>query len=134
MRSVMDPVILNQMQVSPTVYMLAYNFSIKVPRAPLEVYANGVARGITQTYNSINFFDEAGLEQRQGHPTFMGEAGVAFVLMGGAVKVNFNALQSPVLRPNYYNQARNAKWFEYLSWSFDLKKLNPYDLVRELKF
>lgn len=134
MRSVMDPLILNQMQVSPTVYMLAYNFAIKVPRAPLELYANGVARGFNQVFNQIISFDAEGQQRNQGHPTFMGEAGVAFVLMGGAFKVNFNALQSPVLRPNYYNQARNPKWFEYLSWSFDLKKLNPYDLVRELKF
>lgn len=133
MRSVMHPVILNQMQGTPASFMLAYNFAIKVPRLPLEVYANGVFRNFDQEFQIVSYTAD-GRARLLEHPNLLGESGVALVVLGGAFKLNFNALQSPLLRPNAYALSRNPDWFEYLSWSFDLKKLNPYDLVRNLKF
>lgn len=134
MRSVMNPFILNQVQETPATTLLAYNMAVKVPRFPLEVYANGVARFQSAANTTVTYLDaELGI-QELAIPRFMGEAGVALTLLGGGFKVNFNALQSSFLRPNAYHQAQAPRWFEYLSWSFDLKKLNPYDLVRELKF
>ncbi len=133
MRSVMHPLVLNQLQQDPQSWMLAYNLAIKVPRVPLEVYAN--ASLTNRSAQIFTYFGSDEILRVQPNVTnVLAEGGVAFVLMGGAFKVNFNALQSPLLRPNAYDLSRNPKWFEYLSWSFDLKKLNPYDLVRELKF
>lgn len=133
MRSVMHPLVLQQLQQNPLAWMVAYNVAMKLPRVPFEVYANAsAANRVAQT---ATFLDGNGVPAGiLTLPAIFGEAGVALVLVKGAFKVNFNALQSPILRPNYFDQSRSAKWFEYLSWSFDLKKLNPYDLVRELKF
>jgi hypothetical protein len=106
--------------------------AVKVPKLPLELYANGVARfqsgSATETYLDA----ESGIQQL-AIPQFMGEAGVALTLANGAVKINANALQSAFLRPNAYHQAQSPRWFEYLSWSVDLKKLNLYDLVRNTR-
>jgi hypothetical protein len=132
LRSVMNPFILNQLQETPATALLAYNLAVKVPKLPLELYANGVAR-FQSGSATVTYLDaESGIQQL-AIPQFMGEAGVALTLANGAVKINANALQSAFLRPNAYHQAQSPRWFEYLSWSVDLKKLNLYDLVRNTR-
>jgi hypothetical protein len=132
LRSVMNPFILNQLQETPASALLAYNLAVKVPKLPLELYANGVAR-FQSGSATVTYLDaESGIQQL-AIPQFMGEAGVALTLANGAVKINANALQSAFLRPNAYHQAQSPRWFEYLSWSVDLKKLNLYDLVRNTR-
>lgn len=132
MRSVMNSFILNQVQETPATALLAYNMAVKVPKVPFELYANGVARFQSGTA-TVTYLDAIWGEQQREIPRFMGEAGVALSLLNGGIKVNVNALQSSFLRPNAFHQAQAPRWYEYLSWSVDLKKLNPYDLVRNIR-
>lgn len=134
LRSVMDGRLLAQSQFNSVSGLFAYNFAMEVPKLPLEIYANAAYRQFSgNTANSLTRIASDGSFALLNNPNFLGEAGISLSLLSGNVKVNFNALQSPLLRPNAYDLSRTPRWFEYLSWSVDLKKLNPYDLVRNIR-
>lgn len=132
MRSVMNASALAQLQASPASWMAAYNFAFKVPKFPFELYGNAA---ITDQVGKVELM----YVQVAGDPVtqietagIFAEAGVALTLFDGFIKLNYNALQSFALKPNFDVTGRKPEWYEFLSWSIDLNKLNPYNLVRDL--
>jgi hypothetical protein len=129
-RSPMDFMALNLMRVSTTPSLAAYNFGFHVPRLPLEIYANAA-----YTTERLSLPRPPGFGPGVVLPNgFLYEAGIAISVFGGNIRLNYNLLQAPILRPNWSDPGRNVAWYEYLSWSINLRKLNPYDIVRNLNF
>jgi hypothetical protein len=103
-----------------------------VPNFPFELYGNAA---ITDQVGKVElmYVQVAGDPVTQIEtPGIFAEAGVALTLFDGLIKLNYNALQTFALKPNFDVTGRKPEWYEYLSWSFDLNKLNPYNLVRGL--
>lgn len=132
MRSVMNASALAQLQASPATWMAAYNFAFKIPKFPFEVYGNAAITdqvGKVELEYQLHAGDPITYRETAG---IFAEAGVALTLFNGFVKLNYNALQSFALKPNFDVTGRKAEWYEYLSWSIDLNKLNPYQALRNL--
>lgn len=109
-------------------WLSAYNLAFKLSKLPLELFADF-------SFSEINLNRNLGGSLPAYEPLTY-DAGIALTLgESGFFKLNFPLLLSPSLRRNNFVVGTpNFAWHEQISFSIDLFKLNPYDLVRDLKF
>jgi hypothetical protein len=129
LRSVMNPVFVNALQnARSATHLLATNWVITIPRFPLEFYA-GVAH--TGAMDSLHFaIDDAPSPNLVSYRGYMGEVGLSLSVFNGLLRLNGQLGATEELRPGFLSYGRKLKWYEYFSWSIDLKRLNPHDFVR----
>lgn len=132
LRSVMNPVFVNALQNRRSAtQLLATNWVVTIPRFPLEIYA-GVAH--TGSMDSVQVgTDDAWRPVLVNYRGFMGEAGLSLSVFNGLIRLNGQLAATEELRPGFLSNGRKLEWYEYFSWSIDLKRLNPHDLVRNFR-
>jgi hypothetical protein len=119
LRSVMNPVFVDALQnTRSATQLLATNWVVTIPRFPLEIYA-GLAH--TGSLDSVQVgTDDAWRPILVNYRGYMGE-------------LNGQLAATEELRPGFLSHGRSLKWYEYFSWSIDLRRLNPHDLVRNFR-
>jgi len=132
LRSVMNPQWVTALQNTRiATQLLATNWVITVPRFPLEVYA-GMAH--TGSMDSVQVgTDDAWRPILMNYRGYMGEVGLSLSVFNGLIRLNGQLAATEELRPGFLSNGRIPKWYEYFSWSIDLKRLNPHDLVRNFR-
>ncbi len=120
--------------VAPIDWLFAWNTDLKIPKVPFVLFADVSLSNLNGQSLTLPLAGNNGLP----FPTFQTEGvtyagGIAFQLFNGAFSVNFPLVMSKSLT---YNPLSNQTLglLDQISFSIDLFKLNPYDLVRELKF
>lgn len=121
-------------QIDPIQWLFAWNTDLKIPKLPLVLFADVSYSNLNGKASGLNFIDLA------GNPILVGEheavtyaGGIAFQLFGGAFSVNVPLLMSKSLTTNPIS-GQTLGIGDQINFSIDLFKLNPYDLVRALKF
>ena len=97
----------------------------------MEVYA-GMAH--TGSMDSVQVgTDDAWRPILMNYRGYMGEVGLSLSVFNGLIRLNGQLAATEELRPGFLSNGRIPKWYEYFSWSIDLKRLNPHDLVRNFR-
>jgi len=120
--------------VDPVKWVFAWNTDIKIPKVPLVLFADASLSNLNGSRSLILFADPLGLPFAPAQlEALTYAAGISFQLKNGAFSVNFPLLMSESLTNNPLT-GETLGIVDQISFSIDLFKLNPYDLVRELKF
>jgi hypothetical protein len=132
LRSVMNPVFVDALQnTRSATQLLATNWVVTIPRFPLEIYA-GLAH--TGSLDSVQVgTDDAWRPILVNYRGYMGELGLSLSVFNGLIRLNGQLAATEELRPGFLSHGRSLKWYEYFSWSIDLRRLNPHDLVRNFR-
>ncbi len=119
--------------VDPVKWLFAWNTDIKIPKLPLVFFADASLCNLNGNSSSFTFTDLNGnlLATRIEALTYA--AGFSFQLFNGAFSLNLPLVMSESLTNNPLS-GQKLGVLDQISFSIDLFKLNPYDLVRELKF
>ena len=129
----MNPMFVSALQNSrPATRLLAGNWVLTLPRIPLELYA-GMA--YTSPIDSVIIgYNDAWRPEYINYPGYLGEVGVSLSVFNGFLRINRQLAATEALRPGFMNNTdRKPEWYEYFSWSIDLKRLSPHDLVRNFR-
>jgi hypothetical protein len=118
----------------PISWLIAWNTDLKIPKVPLVLFADVSLSNLNGQSLNLPITDLNGLP----FPAFQTEAvtyagGIAFQLFNGAFSVNIPLVMSNSLTYHPISD-QSLSILDQISFSIDLFKLNPYDLVRELKF
>lgn len=120
--------------VDPVKWLFAWNTDIKIPKVPLVLFADASLSNLNGSRSLILFNDPLGLPFAPAQlEAITFAAGISFQLFNGAFSVNVPLLMSESLTNNPLS-GETLGIGDQISFSIDLFKLNPYDLVRELKF
>jgi len=132
LRSVMNPVFVDALQnTRSAARLLATNWVVTIPRFPLEIYAGLAHTGSLDSVQVGN--DDAWRPILVNYRGYMGELGLSLSVFNGLLRFNGQLASTEELRPGFLANGRKLEWYEYFSWSIDLKKLNPHDLVRNFR-
>lgn len=131
LRSVMNPQFISALQnTRNATRLLATNWVVTIPRFPLEIYA-GVAHTGSSDSVLVNYFE--GNPLYENYRGYMGEIGISLSVFKGLLQINRQLAATSELRPGFLSNDPKPEWYGYFSWSIDLKRLNPHDLVRNFR-
>lgn len=120
--------------VDPVTWLFAWNTDIKLPKVPLVLFADVSMSNLNGSRSTILFNDPLGLPLAPAElEAVTYAAGISFQLFNGAFSLNVPLVMSSSLTNNPLS-GQTLGIVDQISFSIDLFKLNPYDLVRELKF
>jgi len=120
--------------VDPVKWVFAWNTDIKIPKLPLVLFADASLCNLNGKTTTLLLADINGLPFAAAQlEALTYAAGISFQLMNGAFSVNIPLVMSNSLTNNPIT-GESLGIVDQISFSIDLFKLNPYDLVRELKF
>jgi hypothetical protein len=119
--------------LQPINWLLAWNTDLKIPKVPLVLFADLSLSNLNGQNLTLPLTTLADLP----FPAFQTESltyagGIAFQLFNGGFSVNFPLLMSKSLTYHPITD-QTLGILDQISFSIDLFKLNPYDLVRDLK-